>query len=44
LKLTALSGKQRETDCASTYGLFRIVQPTHSPKTKYLKRWPTPLG
>jgi len=32
LKLAAPDGKQRETDCANTEGLFRIIQSIPSPK------------
>jgi hypothetical protein len=44
LKLTAPNGKQREIHCASTDGLFRIIQPTHSPKAEPFKRWLARLG
>ena len=39
LKLTAPDGKQRETDCANTEGLFRIIQSIPSPKAEPFKRW-----
>ena len=38
LKLTASDGKQRETDCANTEGLFRIIQSIPSPKAEPFKR------
>ena len=34
LKLAAPDGNQRETDCANTEGLFRIIQSIPSPKAK----------
>ena len=36
LKLQAPDGKQRETDCANTEGLFRIIQSIPSPKAEAL--------
>ena len=39
LKLLAEDGKMRETDCADTEGMFRIVQSIPSPKAEPLKRW-----
>src|SRR3989338_6919248 len=33
LKLEAPDGKRRETDCANTEGMFRILQSVPSPKT-----------
>jgi hypothetical protein len=39
LKLTAPDGKQRETDCADTEGVFRIIQSIPSPKTEPFKLW-----
>ena len=44
LKLTALDGRQRETDCANTEGLFRIVQSIPSPKAEPFKRWLAQVG
>jgi DNA-damage-inducible protein D len=44
LKLTAPDGKQRETDCASTEGLFRIIQSIPSPKAEPFKRWLAQVG
>lgn len=39
LKLQAPDGKQRETDCANTEGLFRIIQSVATPKAEPFKRW-----
>lgn len=39
LKLRADDGKLRRTDCATTEGLFRIVQSVPSPKAEPAKRW-----
>ncbi len=39
LKLTAPDGKMRETDCANTETLFRIIQSIPSPKAEPFKRW-----
>lgn len=44
LKLTAIDGKMRETDCANTEGIFRIVQSIPSPKAEPLKRWLAKVG
>ncbi|MDP2944673.1 MAG: Bro-N domain-containing protein [bacterium] len=44
LKLTAEDGKMRETDCANTEGLFRIIQSIPSPKAEPLKRWLAKVG
>ncbi|MEK9130925.1 MAG: Bro-N domain-containing protein [Patescibacteria group bacterium] len=44
LKLTAPDGKLRETDCADTEGMFRIVQSIPSPKAEPLKRWLAKVG
>ena len=33
------SGKLRETNCANTEGLFRIIQSTPSPNAEPFKRW-----
>lgn len=44
LKLTAPDGKQRETDCANTTGLFRIIQSIPSPKAEPFKRWLAQVG
>jgi len=39
LKLLAPDGKLRETDCADTEGVLRIIQSIPSPKAEPLKRW-----
>jgi DNA-damage-inducible protein D len=39
LKLTAPDGKKRETDCANTEGIFRIIQSIPSPKAEPFKLW-----
>lgn len=44
LKLTALDNKQRETDCANTEGIFRIIQSIPSPKAEPFKRWLARVG
>jgi len=44
LKLEAPDGKMRETDCANTEGLFRIIQSIPSPKVEPLKRWLAKVG
>lgn len=44
LKLLASDGKMRETDCANTEGMFRIVQSIPSPKAEPLKRWLARVG
>jgi len=44
LKLTAPDGKFRETDCADTEGIFRIVQSIPSPKAEPFKRWLAKVG
>ncbi len=44
LKLEAEDGKMRETDCASTEGIFRIVQSIPSPKAEPFKRWLAKVG
>ncbi len=44
LKLQAPDGKQRETDCANTEGLFRIIQSIPSPKAEPFKRWLAQAG
>lgn len=44
LKLAAPDGKMRETDCANTEGIFRIVQSIPSPKAEPLKRWLAKVG
>lgn len=44
LKLEAPDGKLRETDCANTEGIFRIVQSIPSPKAEPFKRWLARVG
>jgi hypothetical protein len=44
LKLWAPDGKLRETDCADTEGIFRIVQSIPSPKAEPFKRWLARVG
>lgn len=44
LKLEASDGKMRETDCANTEGLFRIIQSIPSPKAEPFKRWLAKVG
>src|SRR3989338_3420330 len=44
LKLLAPDGKMRETDCANTETIFRIIQSIPSPKTEPLKRWLARVG
>ncbi len=44
LKLLAEDGKMRETDCANTEGIFRIIQSVPSPKAEPFKRWLAKVG
>lgn len=44
LKLIAPDGKMRDTDCANTEGLFRIIQSIPSPKAEPFKRWLAKIG
>ncbi|OGY32978.1 MAG: phage antirepressor protein [Candidatus Andersenbacteria bacterium RIFCSPHIGHO2_02_FULL_45_11] len=44
LKLPAEDGKMRETDCANTEGMFRIIQSVPSPKAEPFKRWLAKVG
>ncbi len=44
LKLQAVDGKMRETDCANTQSLFRIIQSIPSPKAEPFKRWLAKVG
>ena len=44
LKLTAEDSKMRETDCANTEGIFRIIQSIPSPKAEPFKRWLAKVG
>ena len=43
-KLEAPDGKLRETDCASTEGILRIIQSIPSPKAEPFKRWLAQVG
>jgi len=44
LKLIAPDGKMRETDCANTAGIFRIIQSIPSPKAEPFKKWLAEVG
>lgn len=44
LKLLAPDGKMRETDCANTEGIFRLIQSIPSPKAEPFKRWLAKVG
>lgn len=44
LKLPAPDGKLRETDCAETETIFRIIQSVPSPKVEPLKLWLARVG
>jgi len=44
LKLIAEDGKLRDTDCADTEGIFRIVQSIPSKKAEPFKRWLARVG
>ncbi len=44
LKLLAPDNKMRETDCANTEGVFRIIQSIPSPKAEPFKRWLAKVG
>ncbi len=44
LRLLALDGKIRKTDCANTETIFRIVQTIPSPKAEPFKRWLARVG
>ena len=44
LKLEAPDGKLRETDCADTEGIFRLIQSIPSPKAEPFKRWLAKVG
>jgi hypothetical protein len=44
LKLLAPDGKMRDTDCATTEGIFRIIQSIPSPKAEPFKRWLAKVG
>lgn len=44
LKLESSDGKKYMTDCASTEGLFRIIQSIPSPKAEPFKKWLAKVG
>ena len=44
LAMQAPDGKMRETNCANTEGLFRIIQSIPSPKAEPFKRWLAQVG
>ncbi len=44
LKLEASDGKLRETDCANTQSLFRIIQSIPSKKAEPFKQWLAQVG
>jgi len=44
LKILAPDGKMRETNCANTEGIFRIIQSIPSPKAEPFKRWLAKVG
>ncbi|MFH0876065.1 MAG: Bro-N domain-containing protein [archaeon] len=44
LKLTSEDGKLRETDCADTKSMFRIIQSIPSPKAEPFKQWLAQVG
>jgi len=44
LKLTAEDNKERETDCADTEGILRIIQSIPSKKAEPFKRWLAKVG
>ena len=44
LEITAPDGKKRETNCANTEGIFRIIQSNPSPKAEPFKRWLAKVG
>jgi len=44
LELTAPDGKMRETNCANTEGIFRIIQSIPSPKAEPFKLWLAKVG
>jgi len=44
LELRAPDGKIRETNCAHTEGIFRIIQSIPSPKAEPFKRWLAKVG
>jgi len=44
LELIAPDGKKRETNCANTEGIFRLIQSIPSPKAEPFKRWLAKVG
>ncbi len=44
LKLLAEDGKLRQTDCANTKNMFRIIQSIPSPKAEPFKQWLAQVG
>ena len=44
LEIQAPDGKMRETNCANTEGIFRIIQSIPSPKAEPFKRWLAKVG
>jgi DNA-damage-inducible protein D len=44
LEILAPDGKKRETNCANTEGIFRIIQSIPSPKAEPFKRWLAKVG
>ena len=44
LRLPAEDRKMRETDCANTEGIFRLIQSIPSPKAEPFKRWLAKVG
>ena len=44
LKLKSRDGKEYETDCADTEGIFRIIQSIPSKKAEPFKRWLAKVG
>jgi hypothetical protein len=44
LEIMAPDGKKRETNCANTEGIFRIIQSVPSPKAEPFKRWLAKVG
>ena len=44
LKMEASDGKMRETDCANTEAMLRIIQSVPSPKAEPFKRWLAKVG
>lgn len=44
LKMEAVDGKMRLTDCANTQTLFRIIQSIPSPKAEPFKQWLAKVG